>query len=294
VAADVLSLLAQAGTPLQPDEVWTAWSFEPAVLGGLALAAWWYGQGARGVVSAGRRRAAAAAAVVLLVALVSPIDRLGGVLLSAHMVQHVLLVLVAAPLLAYAAPGDALLRGAPPGFVRTVARVRRRLGLAPRSVARARRATVAGLLYVGVLWGWHAQALYDLAVRNELVHVLEHGTFLAAGWFLWSVVLAPRVRDGDGYGASLLLLFVTALHSTFLAALMTFATSPWYPVYELAAVRFGRDPLADQQLAGALMWFPGTAVFATAGIVSLLRMLASDGTNEPEPSRPGPATVVRR
>jgi cytochrome c oxidase assembly factor CtaG len=271
------NLLAQNSTPLGPQEVWGAWSLEPTVLLGLSVTIFVYrrGQLARSTRPDGRASRSGGDArwrtwcftgglAAVAVALVSPLDAMAGVLASAHMVQHVALVLVAAPLLALSAPAHTLLRGTPMAARRATGRWRRRLGLTPRTVRALITPAGAWLLHVGVLWFWHAAAAYDAALSNPLVHVLEHATFLLTALLFWRVVIGGAGRVAPGYGV--LLVFGMSMQSVFLSALLTFASTPWYDGYATTTQAWGLTPLADQQLAGVIMWVPAGAVYLAAGL----------------------------
>jgi putative membrane protein len=182
--------------------------------------------------------------------------------LSAHMVQHELLIVVAAPLIAAAAPLCAVAWALP-------ARWRRRVG----AVAHGRAGTatavvawpaVAWLLQAIALWAWHVPALYDLAVRNETVHALEHLSFFGTALLFWWAI--ARGRYGKlGYGAGVVYIFATAVQGSLLGALLTFAPRAWFAAY--AQPHGGRlSPLEDQQLAGLLMWVPAGLVLAASGL----------------------------
>lgn len=282
-------VLAHAGLPPAPHDVWGAWNADPLLLAGLAAVAALYGRGrARraGSASTGRgarRRTAAfgAGMAVLVVALVSPLDALSGALASAHMVQHVLVVLVAAPLLILAAPGATLLHGLPLRAARAVATARRRLRLTPGRLRVLWHPAVVWLLHVVVLWVWHSAALYEAALRSGPVHALEHGSFLVTALLLWRVVLRPRGVVSPRYGLSVLLVFGAAMQSVLLSLLMTFAREPWYPSYTATAPAFGLDALADQRLAGVIMWVPAGFVYAGTALLLLAALLRDTASTRP-------------
>jgi cytochrome c oxidase assembly factor CtaG len=189
--------------------------------------------------------------VVLATALVSPLDTSAERHLWVHMVQHLLLVSVAAPLLVLGRP-DRLL---PPGI---------RL---PRSVNRSPASWLAivaitACLAVGTLLVWHLPSLYDRAVTDDRIHALEHVLLLTtAVAFWWALQQGTRHRRG----AAVLAIFVTTLPLTVLGVGMTLATTPWYPAYAQGSAV---SALVDQQLAGVIMWaFGGLA--ALVGAVAL-------------------------
>ena len=198
--------------------------------------------------------------LVLAIALLSPIATLSDYLFSVHMTQHELLMLVAAPLIAIGRPLAAMLFALP-------RRWRRHAGDAA-GVGAVRFFTSPVIVFAAhavALWVWHLPALYEAAVMNEGVHIIQHICFTAtAALFWWSLI---RGRYGRlGYGAALLYIFGTAVHSGGLGALLALSPVPWYPLYVSRAAGLG-DPLVDQQLGGMLMWVP-------SGVVMMLFALA--------------------
>lgn len=229
----------------------------------LALSAATYGIGVVGLWRrAGRGRGVTWLNVVsfyaglgtLVIALLSPLVALSDVLFSAHMGQHELLMLVAAPLLVMGKPWltaawavPARWRSVPFGVVRaTPLRHGWRAITAPVTIL---------VLHALALWIWHIPGLFEGALKNESVHAFQHLCFfVTAALFWWALV---RGRYGRaGYGAAALFVFMTAMHSGILGALITVAGRLWYPLYAGRSRSVGVDPLADQQLAGLIMWIP--------------------------------------
>lgn len=252
-----------------PQDVWGAWSSGPLVLAGLVAAGACY---ARGVVriwsQVGRGRvvrpaqalAWAAGWGALVVALVSPLDALALTLVSAHMVQHMLLIVVAAPLLVLGTPALPLLQGLPHRTRRPFARLHARARI-------ARPWTRGGRWVIGVVgahaltvWLWHLPGAYELAVRSLPVHALEHATLLGTAMLVWWTVAESARRSALGYGAGIAAVFLTGLAHGGLGALLSFAPAALYPVYADGAAAWGLTPLTDQHLAGTLMWVPGKLI----------------------------------
>ncbi|GAB3344814.1 cytochrome c oxidase assembly protein [Modestobacter lapidis] len=274
--------LAHDGAHLVPEELWTAWNADPVILTGLLLATWAYLRGrSRGRARAAqtwRARCFAGALAAIVVALVSPLDALSDALASAHMVQHLLLTLVAAPLLVLSAPGGRLLRGSPAVVRRAISPSRRRLRLAAVTHA-LRHPGTAWLLHVGTFWAWHAAVLYDAAVQNAAVHALEHATFLITGVLFWRTVIGVRAARVPA-GLGVLLVFGMAMSSALLSVLLTFGRSPWYSAYAATTHTWGLAPLADQQLAGAIMWIPAGLVHVVVALGLLVTWIR--GTEDDE------------
>lgn len=277
----LIAVLAHPGQPSAPHDLWGAWNLNPLLIAGFLLAVWAYRRGQTGgrqrAVDTWRARCFTGALVALGVALVSPLDAMSSALASAHMVQHLLLVLVAAPLLALAAPSSTLLRGSPLAVRRAGSRWRRRLRLTADHVRVFRHPVTVWLLHVGTLWFWHAAVPYGAALANPLVHVLEHASFLLTGVLFWRVVIGARGVGRVSPGFGVLLVFAMALQSVFLSVLLTFARAPWYSGYAASTAPWGLAPLADQQLAGVIMWIPAGLIYLTAALTLLVTWIrASD------------------
>ncbi|MDP9021817.1 MAG: cytochrome c oxidase assembly protein [Actinomycetota bacterium] len=264
------ALLAHAGQPVAPNEVWGAWNLDPVLVAGLLALAALYVRGGRAGGGGRWRRwrtwAFWAAIGALAVALLSPLEAMSAALASAHMVQHVLLILVAAPLLAFSAPSSTLLGGAPVAVRRVPGRLRRRLRLPTSAIRPSTNPATVWLLHVAVLWIWHSATAYEAALGSELLHGTEHLLFLVTALLFWRVVLGGRRSGRVPEGAAVLLVFGMAMQSVFLSLLLTFASEPWYAAYTTTTAAWGLVPLADQQLAGVLMWVPAGMVYMAIGL----------------------------
>jgi putative membrane protein len=207
----------------------------------------------------------------LIVALLSPLDALSDVLFSAHMGQHELLMLVAAPLLVMGKPWLTALWALPASARPTVGAVAR------RPLFRASWRWLTGpvtilSLHAVALWVWHIPWLFEGALENETVHAVQHLCFfVTAVLFWWSLSQGRYGRAG--YGAGVVFVFITALHSGILGALITFAGRLWYPIYDARTRGVGGDPLADQQLAGLVMWIPAGVLLMVVGLAFLAAWL---------------------
>lgn len=267
---------AAAAPPPGPrnwDELWRAWEFDPGVVIPLALSALLYGIGVyRMWKAAGPGRGIrygdlacfCGGWIALVVALVSPLHQWGGMLFSVHMTQHEVLMLVAAPLLVMSAPMVAMLKALPPGWSRAVSRPfhhPRWLGLW-RIITNA---FAAWLLHAAVLWMWHVPFLFEATFTSDLVHSLQHLSFLLSALLFWWAVIHGK-NHVMGYGLAVLYMFSTALHSGLLGALITFARTAWYPTYEGRSFAWGFSAVEDQQLGGLIMWVPACTVYIFAGL----------------------------
>ncbi len=271
-------LIAHVGQPVRPHDLWGAWHLDPFVVVGLITLVWVYRRGRRrgeGRLAGDRRRDHAFAAAVLIigVALVSPLDAAAGALASAHMAQHMLLILGAAPLLAASGLGPVLYR-AGPRRLRDVTRPWRHRIRGPVLAVIAHPGAVV-LAHIAAIWVWHARLPYDAAARSQVLHAVEHLSFLLTAFLFWRIIAGRWPADGRG-GLRVMALFVMSLQGVFLAALLTFAQSPWYSAYTESAPAFGLSPLADQQLAGLIMWIPSGLVYLGFALASVVRSLGTD------------------
>jgi len=278
-----LSVVANGTAWAHPGEVhispqnWpTAWSWEPGVVIPLALTAVLYVVGVIRIYSRNRRtpaisrwRVAAFALgwIVLAIALVSPLHKLGSALFSAHMTQHELLMVVAAPLLAIGKPLIAFLFALPMPW-------RERLGRMTSSRAFRRgwlwltAPLVVWALHGLTLWIWHLPSLYQATLDDEFIHALQHISFLGTALLFWWTLIEGRYGR-LGYGAALIYVFTTALHSSVLGALITFTQQLWYPIYSGRTLPWHLTALEDQQLGGLIMWIPSGTVFVVVGLAML-------------------------
>ena len=244
------------------------WGLDPLAFSGIALVAALYLIAVRRVAAAHPRNphpayrswlfGAGLAAIGL--ALLSPIEVYEGQLFSVHMVQHLLLELVAAPLLLAAAPITLALRAASPAW-------RRRLlaFLHSRVVRVLAFPVVAWVLFAAVNWGWHFSTLYDQALEDDPLHYLQHVSFLAASLlFWWPVVAADPGPWRLPHPVRILYLFLAMPQNSFLGVAIMSASSVLYPHYVTNARAWGPTPLEDQQLGGVIMWVVGDLAFLAA------------------------------
>lgn len=229
----------------------------------------WEHVGRGRVVRRGQLAAWGLGVAALVAAFTGPVEALVGELLSAHMAQHVLLTVVAAPLLAMAAPVLPLLQGLPHRLRRPAARLQARL-------APLRSWTYAGAwpfavvaLYAATNWLWHLPGPYQAAVRGEVAHAAEHATMLGTAVLLWWTVLQSGRRARFGYGTGIAVVFLTALQHAGLGGVLSLSPSVLYPIYASGA--FGVSAIDDQQLAGMLMWAPSKFIH---GVVVVLLAFA--------------------
>jgi putative membrane protein len=197
-------------------------------------------------------------------ALLSPLHALGQRLFTAHMIEHELLMIVAAPLLVLARPGSAMVWGLPTHWRSSVGAI-----LHLSAIARAWRflsqPVAATALHGAALWAWHMPILYIAVLTSDGVHWLQHLTFLFTALLFWWPLLRDLDRDRAA-GIAVLCLFLTTLHTGLLGVLLTLSRRPWYPTQSIGAADWGLTPLEDQQLAGLVMWVPAGAIYTVAAL----------------------------
>ncbi len=243
-------------------ELWrTSWDLHPSVLVGSGLLAAAYLALAR-PLTAWRTAAFLGGAVVLALTLVGPLDALGDrYLFSAHMLEHVMLLVVVPPL---------LLLGLPPATARRI------VAWPPAAAVESvlRRPAVAWLTGIVTLYAWHLPALYNAALAHEGIHILQHLSFLVTATVLWWPVLSPLPDHRLKGHIAIAYLFLAAVANSVLGAILTFTGPGLYPLYArptdgsavLRLVRdgWGLDPAADEQLGGLFMWVVGGLFFLVA------------------------------
>ena len=253
------------------------WHADPTVLLGLALICslfWWQ----RAAAEPRHWRALTGAVLLTLLALESPLDYVADRdLFSAHMLQHLILLLGVAPLLALSVPtlaAQKLARAVPGGVTSRL--------LHPLMIL---------LVYALTVLAWHAPALYNAALFSESVHALEHLMFVAAALPLWWLVLDPAGTGSLGSLLRVAYLILSGVPTVVLGIAFAFSSTPFYayaratplPGFNQALVaQIGLTPLADQQLGGLLMWVGGSFVYLGVLVSLLLRWLASADVEDAE------------
>lgn len=258
--------------PAQPEAWLVLLLLASAALYAAGLARLWTQAGRWRGISAGQAGAFAAGWLTLTGALIGPLDAYSDQLFSVHMVQHELLMIVAAPLLVLGRPLAVWTWALAPRQRHWIARATRWRWLA-WLWSRITQPVTAWGLHALALWVWHAPRLFDAALRHEGVHILQHASFLGTALLFWWSVLGHDARSGRA-GFALVSVFTTMMHTSALGALLTFATSAWYTPYVLAGGAAGLSPVEDQQLGGLVMWVPGATAYLIAGLVLVARLLA--------------------
>jgi putative membrane protein len=244
-----VAFVPYCGAPPMPGHV--AWNTDPVLIGALLAIAVVYAAGCRGKNAPNRRQRAlfVAGLAIAGAALVSPLCNLSVALFSARVAQHMVLILVAAPLIALGRPERALARFVAPG--RPAARLDdHMLGVGAVSFAIA-------------IWTWHMPGPYDETLRNNYVYWTMHITMVGAALLLWHALL---VGNSARAGTALIVGFGTAMHMSLLAAVLTLAPRALFAVHLNTTWPWGLSALQDQQLGGVIMWIPAGVLLTVYGL----------------------------
>ncbi len=259
------------------ESVLKSWTLDPALLSLLALTGLVYSRGwlklrkqIPGRFSPAQPLAFFAGLASIFLAVSSPLDAFANLLLTAHMIQHLLLMMLGPTLILLGDPFLPLLRGLPTSISKH--------GLGPflawKSLANVgRRLThpiVCWVAFVTATIAWHLPPMYELALRSQTMHAVEHACFLATGILFWWPVIQPWPSHAQWpRWAMIPYLFLADFQNTALAAYLTFCDRVVYPTYAAAPRLPGMTALEDQAAAGAIMWVPGSLVFLIAvGVIS--------------------------
>lgn len=259
-----------------------SWNWRPDVIGivaalGIAYSLGWWRlrrQGAR-VARKWQLSLYLTALAAISLALLSPIDSFSPFLFFMHMIQHELLMMVAAPLLLLADPLPVILWGLPGSLRRGIRHLLIRGAFFRRVLRALTWMPVSWVLYVATLWMWHHPTMYQASLRNGFLHDAEHLSFFLTAILFWWPVLnpAPRVHGYIPYGFRIAYVVLAALQNTLLAALIALAERVLYPYYSVAPRLWEVTPHEDQITGGLIMWIPGGMMYVIAALVLVHRML---------------------
>ncbi|MGE5738062.1 MAG: cytochrome c oxidase assembly protein [Betaproteobacteria bacterium] len=210
---------------------------------------------------------------VVAIALLGPIETWASRSFAAHMAQHELLMLAAAPVLVLGRPLAVWTWALP-----RKARNRARRIVATHAWRRVWRAATrplgATLLQAIALLAWHVPAAFDRAAAHAGLHALQHATFLATALCFWWALRVPAQRAAGGGAVGIVCLFLTMMATGALGALLTFAPVAWYHAYAGSALPWAASALEDQQVGGLVMWIPGGTVYVVGALVIARGLLA--------------------
>ncbi len=221
-------------------------------------------------------------------ALASPMDVFNGFVLTAHMLQHMVLMMIAPPLVLMGAPLVPMVRGLPVFAAREFAGPFLNWPLAGR-IGRTLTHPVSALLLMGVaMFAWHTPVLYELALRSPAWHQVEHACFFVTSLVFWWPVVQPWPSKAQWpRWAMVPYLLIADLQNTALSAILVFSDRVLYPSYSAVPRLFGFSALEDQVAAGSIMWVVGSLAFIVPAIVIAVQCLSRKPSREP-------TTPVRR
>jgi cytochrome c oxidase assembly factor CtaG len=252
------------------------WSWQPGVVIPLLAFAAMYGAGSirRGNWRRVRWRhfSFAGGWLSLFLALTSPIHELGEQLFSAHMLQHEIMILVSAPLIAAAQAGATCLWAFAPRRRKDIGGWMHRIEKS-QIIGFISAPLHAWVLETAALWLWHVPVLYQATLRSDWIHAAQHLSFFLTAVLFWSALYGMG-RSATNFGAATLYVFGTAVHCSALGALLTFSRVLWYPAYANSTARWGLAPIQDQQLGGVIMWVPSGVVFIAIALGLVARWIA--------------------
>ena len=229
--------------------------------------------------------------VFIGIALLSAIDLLSQQLFFMHMIQHLLLIMIAPPLLLIANPMPFLLWGLPTSWRRKVgsglSQVLHRESSVRRNVRSATGPGVIWLFWTISVIGWHDTTLYNLALTSELVHDLEHLFFFGAGMLFWWHVTGsgPRIHKQFGLPARIAFTLSAVPPNMALGVVLAFAGTAFYTYYEGVPRVWGIDPATDQNIGGIIMWIPGSMMYIIAALIMIAALLRGESKKPPMPEK---------
>jgi putative membrane protein len=270
-----------------------SWAWRPEIILSLGLAATVHltgrwrlkRQGSARLVNPWRSVAYLSGLAVLWIALMSPIDVLSGQYFYMHMVQHLLLVMIAPPLLLVGNPMPMMLGGLPAGLRREIGRWLRPDSGFRRAVRTLTTPGLVWLYFVAVLVGWHEPQAYNLTLESELFHDLEHLSFFGtAVLFWWHVIGAgPRIHRRLSRGVRIGYTLSVVPPNALTGITIAFASEPIYPYYTTVPRLGEMTVLEDQMLGGVLMWIPGSMMYIIAALILLAQIVRAEEQKEPLP-----------
>ncbi len=273
----------------------SSWSWRPEVilplitLGALFLVGWGRlrrrgrGTDRRSLGAVWRPVSYIAGLLVIALALLSPFDTLVQQLFFTHMIQHLLLIMIAPPLLLLPNPMPFLLWGLPArlrlGAGAVINSLIHRQSLVGRGLRWLTLPVVIWFLYIVLIIGWHDPSLYNAALRYERVHDLEHLTMFAAGMLFWWTVTGagPRLHKNLSRVAKIAFILAVIPPNMALGIVLAFSPQPIYAFYSDMPRLWGISALDDQRISGIIMWIPGNMMHFMAALAIIFMILSGEG-----------------
>ena len=216
----------------------------------------------------------------MISAFYSPIEQLADRFFFIHMIQHLLLQMVAVPLILIGTPIVPIMRGWPIKVRRLVIIKIMNNKMIRKILWFFTRPIISLLTFTTLFWLWHIPILYEAAIKHESIHQLEHFTFIVSSALYWSVIIDPKpIRTYVAYSRRILIIIAGAIQNIALGSYITVYPNilyPWYETINQENFWLVTSPLEDQQLAGLIMWVPGTMMYLIALLVLLGKLLSSE------------------
>lgn len=265
------------------------WHLDEIILGSLAILTIFYLKGlqnlkieASSVGTPGPYRIASffLSLFFLVIALISPLVELSNQLSYAHMIQHMILMMVAAPLFVMSAPMYVLMWSLPRSWKDKARPLLKWLYGYRSGRYFFWQPAILWLTYALILWVWHIPQFYEAALKNQWLHDFQHISFFVASCLFCRVLLDPFERLKLRQGQAIIYLFGTSVHATLLGALMTLSPRIWYGHYESTTLIWNYSALEDQQLAGLIMWMPACTVYLVMMVVVFMKWFTPERNYE--------------
>jgi len=219
---------------------------------------------------------------ILAIALMSPIDSLGGQLFLMHMIQHLLTIMIAAPLLWLGSPFPIILWGLPANARRFSSRLMSRKSLFRQALSVMTRPGISWMIFIIFFIGWHDPNAYNLALRREWVHDLEHLTFFGSAMLYWWHVTGagPRIHGRFPEWARIAYLLAMIPPNMMTGVTISFSSAPLYTYYESIPRFWGFSVMEDQMIGGVIMWIPGSMMYILAALILLATLFRESPQNK--------------
>jgi putative membrane protein len=223
-----------------------------------------------------------AGSATLAIALISPLEALDDSLLITHMLQHLMLILIATPLMLLGAPQIPMVRAVPPALAKRTIGVIAKSRTCRRMFDSITHPVGALVLYSLVMLGWHLPGPFQIALRSDGWHIAEHGCFIVAGACFWYPIVQPwPAVERCSRWALVPYLVVADAENSVLGAFMVFSGRLLYPYYAEVPRVAGVSAITDQIVAGAIMWVPGSILLLLPAVVIVIRSLEPGGLAQP-------------
>jgi putative membrane protein len=271
-----------------------SWDWRPAVIfslivaGSLFTRGWWHirrRQTNQISLATGWRLASYLGGLVVLgVALMSPIDVLGGQLFFMHMIQHLLLVMIVPPLLLVTNPLPFVLWGLPIKARRAASGLLGQGSAFRRGLGKLTAPGLVWMAFIAVYLGWHDPSAYTAALKSDFIHDLEHLTFYVTATLYWWYVIGagPRLRS-PSRGARLAFLLGIVPINMAAGVTIAFASQPIYSYYTTVPRLWGISVQQDQMIGGVIMWIPGSMMVLLAALILISQLVQAEADKEPLP-----------